>query len=83
MPDRLPDAPWTRRDDLAGLVEALGAGTARYVGGAVRDTLLGLEVRDIDVATVLEPTEVIARLEAAAIIANLSRRIAWAKAVDA
>ncbi|HUQ13032.1 MAG TPA: CCA tRNA nucleotidyltransferase [Novosphingobium sp.] len=67
MPERLPDAAWTRREDLAALVAALGAGNARYVGGAVRDTLLGLEVRDVDVATVLEPVEVIARLDAAAI----------------
>ena len=31
----------------------------------MRDTLLGLEVKDIDVATPLEPAEVIARLDAA------------------
>lgn len=61
----LPKADWTRRDDLAALVTALGKGQARYVGGAVRDTLLGIAVKDIDIATPLEPQEVIARLKSA------------------
>ncbi len=63
----LPPAPWTRREDLAALVAALGEGQARYVGGAVRDTLLGLPVKDIDMATPLRPDEVIRRLDAAGI----------------
>jgi hypothetical protein len=37
------------------------------VGGAVRDTLLGLSVKDIDAATPLLPDEVIARCKAAGI----------------
>ena len=57
--DRLPQADWTGREGLARLVEALGAGNLRWVGGAVRDTLLGKPVKDIDAATPLEPTEVI------------------------
>ena len=60
-------ADWLGRADLAALVGALGAGNARYVGGAVRDTLLGLPVKDIDMATVLAPEAVIARLDAAQI----------------
>ncbi|MCA1660900.1 MAG: CCA tRNA nucleotidyltransferase [Novosphingobium sp.] len=71
MPETLPAAPWTRRADLAELVAALGSsehgGNARYVGGAVRDTLLGGEVNDVDIATPLEPAEVIERLDAAGI----------------
>ncbi|QGN53536.1 CCA tRNA nucleotidyltransferase [Novosphingobium sp. Gsoil 351] len=67
MREKLPPADWTRRAELAELVAALGPGNARYVGGAVRDTLLGCEVHDIDIATPLEPVEVIARLEAAGI----------------
>lgn len=67
MAKRLPSVPWTSREDLAALVGALGDGQARYVGGAVRDTLLGLPVKDIDMATTLLPQEVIARLDAAAI----------------
>ncbi len=62
-----PDTPWLHRADLAALLAALGPGQARYVGGAVRDTLLGLAVKDIDVATPLEPREVMRRLKAHAI----------------
>lgn len=64
---KLPQAPWTTREDLRSLVTALGPGTARYVGGAVRDTLLGIDVKDIDLATTLRPQDVIARLDAAQI----------------
>ena len=64
---RLPRAPWTERAELARLDAALGEGNARWVGGAVRDTLLGVEVRDIDAATLLPPGEVVDRLGAAGI----------------
>jgi poly(A) polymerase len=67
MADILPAAAWTRREDLAQLIAPLGAGKVRYVGGAVRDTLLGLEVKDIDLATVLVPEEVVALLKTAGI----------------
>ena len=67
MAETLPPAAWSRREDLAALVTALGQGNARYVGGAVRDTLLGLAVKDIDLATVLLPDDVIARCAAAKI----------------
>ncbi|MBB4859838.1 poly(A) polymerase [Novosphingobium chloroacetimidivorans] len=67
MAERLSDAPWTRRPALAALIATLGEGQARYVGGAVRDTLLGLPVKDIDVATPLRPEQVIERLTAAGI----------------
>lgn len=60
-------AEWMQREDLAALVAALGAGNARYVGGAVRDTLLGIAVKDIDIATPLVPADVIDRLNAAQI----------------
>ncbi|TCM21874.1 poly(A) polymerase [Novosphingobium sp. PhB165] len=64
LPTRI--APeWMRREDIAALVETLGAENARYVGGAVRDTLLGLPVKDIDMATVLEPDAVMERLKSA------------------
>lgn len=67
MVTTLPHAEWLKREDLAALIEALGPGQARYVGGAVRDTLLGLAVKDIDIATPLEPAEVTRRLKAAGI----------------
>ena len=65
----LPDADWRHRPGLEGLLAALGAeqGLARYVGGAVRDGLLGLPVNDLDIATALEPQEVMERLKAAGI----------------
>jgi poly(A) polymerase len=67
MADILPAAAWTRREDLAQLIATLGADKVRYVGGAVRDTLLGLVVKDIDLATVLVPEEVVALLKTAGI----------------
>jgi len=44
-----------------------GAGETRFVGGCVRDTLLGIEVRDVDLATRLTPETVMTRLEKARI----------------
>jgi poly(A) polymerase len=70
MMNSLPPADWTRRDDLAALVAALdpaGESLCRWVGGAVRDTLLGLPIKDIDMATTLLPEAVMARLAAAQI----------------
>ncbi|OYW45289.1 MAG: polynucleotide adenylyltransferase [Sphingomonadales bacterium 32-68-7] len=63
----LPRADWTQRADLAALVAALGDDSVRWVGGAVRDTLLGQPVKDIDAATTHAPDEVIARLARAGI----------------
>lgn len=67
MAETLPPAEWTRRPDLIRLVEALGSGKARWVGGAVRDTLLGVDAEDVDCATPLKPQDVMARLERAGI----------------
>jgi len=66
---RLPDAEWQHHDGLKRILAALEDvyGGPRYVGGAVRDTLLGLPVSDVDIATALLPNEVINRLEAAGI----------------
>ena len=63
MTATLPQADWTRREDLIALVATLGPGNARYVGGAVRDTLLGIPVKDVDIATPLEPKSVMQRLK--------------------
>lgn len=65
----LPDAPWRHRPGLDGLLSALDArqGTARFVGGAVRDGLLGLPVNDLDVATTIDPQSVVDRLTDAGI----------------
>ncbi|MFC3100870.1 CCA tRNA nucleotidyltransferase [Altererythrobacter lauratis] len=64
---RLPAAEWTQRRDLAALVAALGADNLRWVGGAVRDTLLGYPVKDIDAATTLRPEQVVELCAAAGI----------------
>ncbi|QZD95993.1 CCA tRNA nucleotidyltransferase [Qipengyuania gelatinilytica] len=64
---KLPEASWTKRADLAQLVAALEPGNARYVGGAVRDTLLGKDIHDIDIATSLLPADVIDRCKEAGI----------------
>ncbi len=61
----LPDADWRHREGLAALLEVLG--DARFVGGSVRDTLLGLPVSDVDVATPLSPQRVIEVLKGAGI----------------
>jgi poly(A) polymerase len=56
----LSDADWTRRAGLAALTAALGPQNIRWVGGAVRDGLLGVAVADVDCATRLLPADVIA-----------------------
>ncbi len=63
----LATAPWLAWPQTQRLTAALGADNLRFVGGAVRDTLLGLPVADIDIATLYVPTEIIARLKAAGI----------------
>ena len=67
MAELLPKAEWTQRADLAALADALGAQNIRWVGGAVRDTLLGHRVKDIDAATPLRPEEVVEACKAAGI----------------
>lgn len=63
----LPRSDWQQRPDLICLTHALGAteGLVRFVGGAVRDTLLGLPVSDLDLATPLLPADVSHRVKAA------------------
>lgn len=50
--------------DVDRLFTALGRDEARYVGGWVRDTLLGAAPQDVDLATVHLPETVVARLAA-------------------
>ena len=56
----LTQADWTRRAGLRQLTAALGSENIRWVGGAVRDGLLGVPAHDVDCATLLMPAEVIA-----------------------
>jgi len=53
---------WMTAPETAAVMGALGE--ARFVGGCVRNALLGSAVTDIDIATPLAPDAVTARLEA-------------------
>lgn len=64
---KLDAARWRKKRGIDRILKALDSprGMTRYVGGAVRDELLGLPVSDIDFATRLRPDQVVERLEAA------------------
>ena len=66
---KLPDTLWQQQPEMRRLLDTLGSGEGdtRFVGGCVRDTLLGIPVADIDLATRLVPEEVLARLKQAGI----------------
>jgi len=67
--ETLPNQPWMSDPATAAVMAALeragGADCARFVGGCVRNAVLGAPVRDIDIATRLTPPAVTAALEAA------------------
>lgn len=63
----LPQTDWTTRRSLQRLVDALGVDSMRWVGGCVRDTLLGIEAHDIDCATTHRPGAVIDKCREAGI----------------
>jgi poly(A) polymerase len=58
---RLQDQPWltapATRAVIAALEAAGGPGCARFVGGCVRNALIGAPVADVDIATTLKPEE--------------------------
>ncbi len=58
---RLDDQPWltapATRAVMAALEAAGGPGCARFVGGCVRNALIGAPVADVDIATTLKPEE--------------------------
>ena len=64
MNDRI-EADWLEWPQTQRLVEVFDTefDSLRFVGGAVRDSLLGRAVSDVDVATTLMPEQVIALLE--------------------
>ncbi|HWA31138.1 MAG TPA: CCA tRNA nucleotidyltransferase, partial [Rhizomicrobium sp.] len=59
--------PWMTAPETRAVMEALAkdGGSARFVGGVVRNALLGRAVGDIDIATPLTPDDVTKTLEAA------------------
>jgi poly(A) polymerase len=54
---------WLDEPETRAVMQALG--NARFVGGAVRNALLGAPVADIDIAVPVPPDETVKRLEAA------------------
>ena len=64
---RLDPQPWMNAPQTRRLLAALGE--ARFVGGAVRNALLGKPVADVDIATPLTPDAVQKKLAAAGISA--------------
>ena len=65
--DGLARAPWLAAAETRAVLDALGADgrAARFVGGAVRDALLGRAVTDIDIGTPEPPARAMALLERA------------------
>ncbi len=59
--------PWVNAPETRAVMQALSAdgGAARFVGGCVRNALMGVPVEDIDIATPLTPDEVTRRIKAA------------------
>lgn len=66
---RLLDQAWLTSSATTSIVDALeaagGADCARFVGGCVRNALVGREVDDIDIATRLLPEDVMKALQSA------------------
>src|SRR5260221_7567059 len=67
--ERLAPQPWMTEMPTRAVLAALGAGGAavRFVGGCVRDALLGRPIGDIDIATPDPPETVLTLLAAASI----------------
>src|SRR5438445_6198826 len=67
--DRLPAQPWMQEAATRDVLAALAAegDPARFVGGCVRDALLGRPIADIDLATPSRPEAVAAALDKAGI----------------
>ncbi len=66
---KIAPQPWMKAAPTRALLKALGdAGiAARFVGGCVRDALLGRPIADVDLATPARPEAVVAALEKARI----------------
>jgi len=55
---------WMREADITSMFGAFPQDSLRFVGGCVRNAIMGAPIGDIDLATILEPKEVVAALEA-------------------
>lgn len=73
MSAAIPHAPWLKAKETQKLLEALEQARpdgARFVGGCVRNTLMGRPVDDIDIATQLTPERVVEIAQAAGFAAH-------------
>ena len=67
---KIRNADWLNAAATQRVIAALEAArpdSARFVGGCVRNTIMGRAVDDIDIATQLEPEQTLAALEQAGI----------------
>ena len=67
-PDQRKSFSWLEKPHLKAVVAALenaAPGGVRFVGGCVRDSLIGETPKDFDIATVLKPGDVMAAAKAA------------------
>ncbi len=69
MKSSIAHEPWLKAPETQAVMSALEGErvgeVARFVGGCVRNALLGEPVSDVDIATTLTPDEVVLKLEAA------------------
>jgi len=68
----IANAPWLKTPETRAVIaalEAARAGGSRFVGGCVRNTLMGRPVDDIDIATQLTPDDVVKAAKAAGLAA--------------
>ena len=73
MTASIAHAPWFKAPEtqkLLAVLEAARPGGSRFVGGCVRNTLMGREVDDIDIATQLTPDRVTEIAQAAGFAAH-------------
>jgi poly(A) polymerase len=64
---KIPPQPWMSAPETVAVIEALAAAgdAVRFIGGCVRDALLKVDVRDVDIAVALPPQRVMAMLQRA------------------
>ena len=71
MSETIGQRPWMTKPQTAAVMDALeaagGPDCARFVGGCVRNAVIGKPINDVDIATTLTPEQVTRALEAAGI----------------